>query len=104
MRTSFADIERSMRDSLNRVLGPSGFNPARDIRGITVNRWAHGYARYYSLPFDAAFWPNGPTPADIIGTPVGRITVATTDQAAHGFVDGAIESAYRAVTYLGGNS
>ncbi|WP_433361437.1 NAD(P)-binding protein [Streptosporangium sp. CA-115845] len=101
---SFADLERGMRDSLNRVLGPSGFNPARDIRGITINRWAHGYARYYGLPFDAAFWPEGPTPADIIGTPVGRITVACTDQAAHGFVDGAIESAYRAVRHLGGQS
>ncbi|MFI6585601.1 NAD(P)-binding protein [Embleya sp. NPDC050493] len=104
MRTTFEDLERGIRDLLARALGPSGFDPARDIAGLTVNRWAHGYARYYGLPFDAAFWPHGPTPADIVGTPVGRITVATTDQAHHGFVDGAIETAYRAVRYLGGSA
>ncbi len=102
-RTPFAELERSIRDMLARTLGTHGFDPATDIAGLTTNRWAHGYARYYGLPFDAAFWPAGPTPADIIGTPVGRITVATTDQANHGFVDGAIESAYRAVQYLGGH-
>ena len=26
------------------MLGGTGFDPARDIEGITVNRWAHGYA------------------------------------------------------------
>ncbi|MER7762411.1 NAD(P)-binding protein [Streptomyces sp. NPDC097619] len=101
-RTPFEDLERSIRDLLARVLGPHGFDPAANIGAITVNRWAHGYARYYGLPFDSAFWPEGPTPADVIGTPVGRITVATTDQANHGFVDGAIESAYRAVRHLDG--
>ncbi|MFG1944888.1 NAD(P)-binding protein [Nonomuraea sp. NPDC048826] len=99
-RMSFEDLERSMRAALADVLTPAGFDPAKDIAGITVNRWAHGYARYYILPWDADIWPHGPTPADKIGTPLGRITVSTTDQANHGFVDGAIESAYRAVTYL----
>ncbi|MGA4545094.1 NAD(P)-binding protein [Uniformispora flossi] len=99
-RMTFEEMERSIRDNLARSLGAQGFDPAADIAAITTNRWAHGYARWYSTPFDA-FWPQGPTPADIIGTPVGRLTVATTDQAAHGFVDGALESAYRAVKYLG---
>ncbi|MEV7238986.1 NAD(P)-binding protein [Streptomyces sp. NPDC051020] len=99
-RMTFEEMERSIRDSLARTLGPYGLDPAADIAAITTNRWAHGYARWYSTPFDA-FWPQGPTPADVIGTPVGRLTVATTDQAAHGFVDGAMESAYRAVQYLG---
>ncbi|MFD0636510.1 NAD(P)-binding protein [Catenulispora yoronensis] len=98
-RLTFADLERSIRDLLARTLGPHGFDPAADIAAVTTNRWAHGYARWYSTPFDP-FWPTGPTPADIIGTPVGRLTVATTDQANHGFVDGALESAYRAVQYL----
>ncbi|PZG21874.1 NAD(P)/FAD-dependent oxidoreductase [Nonomuraea aridisoli] len=94
---SFRDFERSLRDSLARALGPSGFDPASDIAAITVNRWAHGYARYYRLPADEAFWPQGPTPADILSEGVGRIMVSTTDAAYHGFVDGAIETAYRAV-------
>jgi spermidine dehydrogenase len=28
-----------MRDQLARMLGDAGFDPARDIEGITVNRW-----------------------------------------------------------------
>ena len=28
----------------SRALSPGGFDPARDIEAITVNRWPHGYA------------------------------------------------------------
>lgn len=42
--TPFEDFERKVRDQLGRLLGPGGFVPARDIVGITVNRWPHGYA------------------------------------------------------------
>jgi spermidine dehydrogenase len=44
LSTSFETIERSIRDSLGRALGGGGFDPARDILGITVNRWPHGHA------------------------------------------------------------
>ena len=47
---SFETFERNVRGQLGRMLGPGGFDPARDIAGITVNRWPHGYA--YSV--DAA--------------------------------------------------
>src|ERR1700736_2150108 len=40
--TPFATFEKNIRDQLNRMLGPAGFDAARDIEGITVNRWAHG--------------------------------------------------------------
>ena len=42
LRTSFETFERSIRDQLGRVLGAGGFDPARDIAAITVNRWPHG--------------------------------------------------------------
>ena len=32
--------------------GPGGFDPARDITAITVNRWPHGYAPEYNPLFD----------------------------------------------------
>lgn len=32
-------FERNVRDQLGRMPGPGGFDPARDIAGITVNRW-----------------------------------------------------------------
>jgi len=44
----FEEIERRTRDQFARALGPSGFDPARDIAAITVNRWAHGYAYQYN--------------------------------------------------------
>jgi spermidine dehydrogenase len=31
---------------LQGLLGAGGFDAAKDIAGIIVNRWAHGYAYY----------------------------------------------------------
>jgi spermidine dehydrogenase len=42
--TTFETYERNIREQLARILGPGGFEPARDILEITVNRWPHGYA------------------------------------------------------------
>ena len=42
--TPFSTFERNIREQLNRMLAPAGFDSARDIAAITVNRWAHGYA------------------------------------------------------------
>jgi spermidine dehydrogenase len=47
LMTPFADIERSIRSQLGEALAPGGFDAGRDIAGITVNRWAHGYSYYY---------------------------------------------------------
>ena len=44
MTTPFATFERNIREQLGTMLGSAGFDPARDIQGITVNRWAHGYS------------------------------------------------------------
>ena len=52
MGTSFETFERNIRDQLGRMLGGAGFDPARDIEGITVNRWAHGYAYTPNSLFD----------------------------------------------------
>ncbi|MBV8036079.1 hypothetical protein [Roseateles sp.] len=41
---SFETLERDVRAQLNRMLGGSGFDAARDIADINVCRWAHGYA------------------------------------------------------------
>ena len=52
LATSFETFERQIRDQLGRTLGPGGFDPARDITAITVNRWPHGYAYEYNPLFD----------------------------------------------------
>ncbi|MCZ6773363.1 MAG: NAD(P)/FAD-dependent oxidoreductase [Proteobacteria bacterium] len=48
LATSFETIERNIRSQLADTLADGGFDPARDIEGITVNRWPHGYADGYT--------------------------------------------------------
>ncbi len=52
LSTTFETFERNIRGQLGRTLGPGGFDPARDITAITVNRWPHGYAPEYNPLFD----------------------------------------------------
>ena len=42
--------------------GPGGFDPARDIAAITVNRWPHGYAYQYNSLWDPFWLEGGPLP------------------------------------------
>jgi spermidine dehydrogenase len=44
LSTPFETFERNIREQLGRTLAGGGFDPARDITAITVNRWPHGYA------------------------------------------------------------
>src|ERR1700722_8685627 len=44
LSTSFETFERNIRNQLDRMLGPGGFDAKRDITAIAVNRWPHGYA------------------------------------------------------------
>ncbi len=82
-----------------RVAGAAGFDPARDIDAITVNRWPHGYAYEYSPLWDPE-WPAGQRPCDIARRQFGRITIANSDAAAASYTDQAIDQAYRAVHEL----
>ena len=103
MRTQFSTFERNVRDQLARMLGPAGFDPARDVAGITVNRWAHGYAFSPNSLFDPD-WPEGEQPWVIGRKPFGRIAIANSDAGASAYTDVAIDQAYRAVGDLTRNS
>jgi len=98
--TQFETIERKIRDQMARILGPGGFEPARDIAAITVNRWPHGYAYEYNSLWDK-FWLEGTeTPCEVARRPYGRIAIANADAAAYAYTDAAIDQAYRAVQEL----
>ena len=99
LTTTFATFERRIRDQLARVLKDGGFDPARDIDAITVNRWPHGYAYEYNPLWDPD-WPAGQSPCEIGRRPFGRITIANSDAAAAAYTDQAIDQAYRAVNEL----
>ena len=97
--TSFATFEEKIRDQLGRMLGPGGFDPARDIRAITVNRWPHGYAYEYNPLFDPD-WPEGEAPHQVGRARFGPIAIANSDAAAAAYTDAAIDHGHRAVEEL----
>jgi spermidine dehydrogenase len=96
METPFSEFERNIRDQLGRMLGAAGFDPARDIRGITVNRWAHGYAYTPNSLFDPD-WKEEEKPWVIGRKPFGSIAIANSDAGANAYTDEAIDQAWRAV-------
>ena len=98
--TTFETMERNIRDQLARVLSPGGFDPARDIAAITVNRWPHGYAYEYNSLFDTFWLEGGETPCEVARKQFGRIAIANSDAGAYAYTDEAINQAYRAVREL----
>lgn len=101
LSTKFETIERNVREQLQRMLGETGFDAARNIEAITVNRWAHGYAYEYDWYSDRDL-PPGPRPNVLGRAPFGNITIANSDSAARAYTNAAIDEAYRAVRELPG--
>jgi spermidine dehydrogenase len=99
LTTPFSIFELKIRDQLARILSSGGFDPARDIDAITVNRWPHGYAYEYNPLWDPD-WPEGQAPCEIGRKPFGRITIANSDAAAAAYTDQAMDQAHRAVAEL----
>jgi spermidine dehydrogenase len=99
LSTTFETFERNIRDQLARTLGKGGFDPARDITAIAVNRWPHGYAPEYNPLFDPDV-PESERPHVIGRAPFGRIAIANSDSAGGAYTDAAIDQGHRAVMEL----
>jgi spermidine dehydrogenase len=97
--TTFETFEHNIRDQLARALGEGGFDPARDIEAITVNRWPHGYAYEYNSLFDPA-WPRGQAPHEVGRQPFGNIHIANSDAGAFAYTNEAIDQGWRAVSEI----
>jgi len=102
MKTSWKTIERNIRSQLASMLAGAGFDPASDITGITVNRWAHGYASSYNPLFDPVYKDrNDPRyPHMLARQQFGRISIANSDSAAMAMMEAAVEQGYRAAGEL----
>lgn len=105
LATSFETFERNIRDQLGRMLRGGGFDPARDIAGITVNRWPHGYAYGYDLETDRVAFEPKQWPAEKrhwvkASRRFGNISIAASDAASNAMTESAIEEAHRAVSDL----
>jgi spermidine dehydrogenase len=99
MGTPLDTFERNIRDQLARMLGGAGFDPARDIEGITVNRWAHGYSYSPNALFDPQ-WKEEEQPWVVGRRRFGRIAIANADAGANAYADVAIDQAHRAVSEI----
>ena len=97
--TPFEVFERKIRDQMGRALADGGFNSARDIAAITVNRWPHGYAGGANDLYDPD-WPYDEVPWVKGRKRFGRITIANSDAAATSLTHAAIDQGHRAVQEL----
>jgi spermidine dehydrogenase len=88
LATPFVTFERNTRTNWSAWEAAAGFDPARDMEAITVNRWPHGYAYEYN-PLDPQ-WPEGKHLCNIALRRFGRITIANSDAAAAAYTDHAI--------------
>jgi spermidine dehydrogenase len=100
LSTTFETFERNIRDQLSRILSPGGFDPRRDILGIMVNRWGHGYSYTYNSLYDPLDWVFTETDRRacvVARQPYGLITIANSDAAASPHTDAAFLTAHWAV-------
>ena len=98
--TSFETFERSIREQLDRMLGPSGFVAKRDIVSIIVNRWPHGYAYTYNglnEPLEWVYTASPNRPCVIARQIHGLIAIANSDAGASPHTDTAMWEGHRAV-------
>ncbi|MBW2578188.1 MAG: NAD(P)/FAD-dependent oxidoreductase [Deltaproteobacteria bacterium] len=102
LSTSFETLERNVRSQLTGMLSAGGFDPARDIEGITVNRWAHGYAYWYNPLFDTYYQDRDDEryPHMQARKRFGRIAIANSDAGARAMLESAVEQGHRAATEL----
>ena len=94
--TPFSTYEQQIRDQLQGLLGPYGFDHETDIHAITVNRIPHGYAYSY-LALDDPEWAEGQAPHEIGRARFGRISIANSDSEARALLGAAVDAAWRAV-------
>ncbi|MDU9389620.1 FAD-dependent oxidoreductase [Pseudomonas sp. zfem002] len=95
---TFEQLEAQLREQLQRMLGPGGFDHQQDILAITVNRWSHGYSCFTNTLFDDAEqteqWMK------TARRPLGKVSIANSDAAWSAYAHAAIDEAWRAVGEL----
>ncbi len=105
LTTTFETFEHKIRDQLGRILSAGGFDAARDIEAITVNRWPHGYAYGHDPETGQVAWmldelPPERSPWIAARKPFGRIAIANSDAVADAMTEGAFRAAHLAIEAL----
>jgi spermidine dehydrogenase len=95
---TFADFEVRIREQLDRMLGPGGFDGERDIAAITINRWPHGYGYVENSLFDGDDYED--RVLKLARQPFGRVAIANSDAGGDAYAHLAINEAARAAREL----
>ncbi len=98
IKTPFETIEGLVRDDLQKMLGPGGFDHQRDIMALTVNRWSHGYSYYWNSLFEG--YEAGVARGTAAKAPIGKIAFANSDTGFDAYAHAAMAEAARAVAEL----
>ena len=98
LATPFESFERTIRQMSAGALSGGGFDPARDILAITVNRWPHGFAIGRNSLFDTNLDEVSPT--ILARQKFGRIAICNSDASGMGTASTALYEASRAVSDL----
>lgn len=99
-KISFATFEDNIRTQLDRALGPGGFDSKRDIAGIIVNRWSHGYASGSNELYDPDYSHRMDAPWIIGRKQFGRITISNSDAAGVSLTNAAWQQSHRCVSEI----
>lgn len=99
-KISFATFENNIRSQLDRVLGPGGFDASRDVAGIIVNRWSHGYASGSNELYDPDYSHRMDAPWIIARKQFGRITISNSDAAGVSLTNAAWQQSHRCVSEI----
>jgi spermidine dehydrogenase len=93
---SFTDFETHILRMLQSMWGSHDFDAQKDIAGITVNRWPHGYSYEYCDLVDPPEWTPENGPHITARAKIGRISIANADSHARAYLDAAIDAGFRA--------
>lgn len=105
-RFTFVDVlgqQLPRSGTLDLSASAGGFDPARDIAAITVNRWPHGYSYTYNSLYEPLEWvytASPDRPCVRARQPFGSIAIANSDAAASPHTDAAFLEASRAVNEI----
>lgn len=97
LQTPFSTFEHHVRDQLDQALSSAGFDAERDISGITVNRWPHGYSYESNLIWEPEYATENDKPWVKGRQAFGRIHIANSDANSSAMTQDAIMQAWRAV-------
>lgn len=101
LTTPFADYEQSLREDLNRILAPGGFDFDRDVTAVYIYRWGHGMVfPKPGFPFGPPLFKKGRavrtlSPRHVARAQLGRISFAGQDTESSPAIESAIGSGLR---------